>query len=93
MTILTLQEIIANNDISSVKYFIKNNPNINLNTPFDGEGNTYLMEAAYLNDPGITKLLLKNGADAMVCNIDGDMAIDVAKDCGHKRVAKALSIK
>ena len=63
---------IKNNDIQSIKNYIKSGYDLNKQ---DNDGDTALIDAAYLNNIEIVKLLLEYGADVNKQNIIGYTAL------------------
>ena len=66
-----------------------------VNPPQEGSsdffrGRTALMAAAEAGIPRLLKRLLELGASIHATDEDGDTALDIARECGHKRVTAAL---
>lgn len=65
--------------------------NMNLDPNARAEnGYTPLMYAAARGHIGLTELFLRNGADSLLVNHEGDSAVDLALRMGHAQVADVL---
>jgi ankyrin repeat protein len=56
-----------------------------------GEGFTALMFAGAEGNTDVVRLLLQHGADPSIKDVDGDTALDFARQNGHAETAKVLA--
>ncbi len=74
--------------IRQIRAMIENSPDL-INRPDDG-GNPPLVAAAFRDEVGVLRFLLKNGADVKARAPDGVTALFAAAGSGHKRAVEIL---
>jgi ankyrin repeat protein len=65
----------------------------NINESTDNKGHTLLMHAAYRNYYDLAKILLLSGADVLIRDLDGHLALDHAKYMNNNLVYDLLLTK
>lgn len=65
-------------------------PNVQIAKGSAGEGATPLIEAAVSGDIESVRALIARGADSLVRDRHGRSALDLARECGHREVERAL---
>lgn len=56
----------------------------------DNKGNTALMNAVSMGDPGMVRILLKKGADRLLVNHEGKKAMDLISPQSHPEIVNML---